>query len=91
MVGLDGYDATAGFGDAISSGFGLFDTSLSELARKAINVNNSVNQCSAAYAGGRYAGYGLGIGVAGTSLYRGYQLGWELSIGRNFRIASFGN
>ena len=46
-------DATAGFGDAISSGFGLFNTSLSELAREAINVNNSVNQCSTSYAGGR--------------------------------------
>jgi len=64
-------DATAGFGDAISSGFGLFDTSLSELARKAINVNNSVNQCSTAYSGGRYAGYGLSFGLGGYGLARG--------------------
>lgn len=38
VLSQDFADATAGFGDAISSGFGLFDKSLSELARKAINV-----------------------------------------------------
>lgn len=84
-------DASAGFGDTISSGFGLFDTSLTELSREALNVNNSVDQCSAAYSGGRYAGYGLGIGIAGTGLYKGFKLGRELSIGKNFRIAPFGN
>ncbi len=71
VLSQDFVDATAGFGDAISSGFGLFDTSLSELARKVINVNHSVNQCSAAYSGGRYAGYGLSFGLGGYGLARG--------------------
>jgi len=64
-------DAAAGFGDAISSGFGLFDTSLSELARKTLNVNGSVKQCSSAYLGGQYAGYGLSFGLGGYGLVRG--------------------
>jgi len=64
-------DATAGFGDTISSGFGLFDTSLSELAREALNINSVVNQCSGAYAGGIYAGYGLAAGFGGAGLARG--------------------
>ena len=71
VLSRDFVDATAGFGDAISSGFGLFDTSLSELVRKAINVNSSVNQCSAAYSSGRYAGYGLSFGLGAYGLARG--------------------
>ena len=71
VLSQDFVDATAGFGDAISSGFGLFDTSLSELVRKAINVNSSVNQCSAAYSSGRYAGYGLSFGLGAYGLARG--------------------
>ena len=77
-------DATAGFGDALSFGF-------TDWVRDQMGTNDAVDKCSGAYTGGTYAGYGWGAGLAGAGLYRGYQLGWELSLGRNFRIAPFGN
>ena len=46
---------------------------------------------SGAYSAGKYSGYGWGWGFTGAGLYRGYKLGRELSIGKNFRIAPFGN
>ncbi len=62
------------------SGFGLFDTSLTELAREALNINGTVNQCSAAYSGGRYAGYGFGTGFGGAVIAR--TLGWTINFNR---------
>ncbi|SFL83811.1 hypothetical protein [Nitrosomonas communis] len=77
-------DATAGFGDALSLGF-------TDWIREQMDTNNVVDKCSGAYSNGTYAGHGLGASLAGAGLYRGYQLGWELSIGKNFRVAPFGN
>jgi RHS repeat-associated protein len=68
---------SAGFGDALTSGFGLFDTSLTELAREQFGSNDSVDKCSDAY---RYGGYGadawaMAFGTAAVA--RG--LGWTVS------------
>lgn len=48
-------DFSAGFGDTLTSGFGAFDTSLTEMAREALGSNDAVNKCSSAY---NYGGYG---------------------------------
>ena len=84
-------DAFAGLGDEITSGFGLFDTSLTDVVRKAIGVNGSVDKCSRAYSGGQRAGDIWGLAFTASDLYKAYQLGWELSIGKNIRLAPFGN
>ena len=57
-------DAVAGFGDEITSGFGLFDTSLTEMAREGLGVDDEVNKCSDAYQYGGYTAdiWGLGLG-----------------------------
>ena len=52
---------SAGFGDYITSGFGLFDTSLTQLARQALGVDNVVDPCSSEYGVGRWAGLGASL------------------------------
>jgi len=69
-------DACAGFGDGVSLGATI-------LIREAMGTNDSVDFSSASYTGGVLAG------VAVTT--RGYATGAELSIGRNFRMAPWGN
>jgi RHS repeat-associated protein len=49
---------SAGFGDTLTSGFGLFDTSLTQLARQSLDVDDQVNQCSDASRYGKYGAYG---------------------------------
>ena len=66
-------DASAGFGDGVSSmlSFGLYSTAN---ARKAMGIDGGVNQCSASYNGGKYAGYALGAATYGVgSLSAGYR------------------
>jgi len=77
-------DATSGFGDALS--FGVTDW-----VRDQIGTNYVVDVCSPFYKGGKYAGYGWGLGLGGSGLYRGFRAGREFSLGKNFRIAPFGN
>jgi hypothetical protein len=57
-------DASAGFGDGVSSmlSFGLYSTAN---ARKALGIDGGVNQCSASYSGGKYAGYAWGAATLG--------------------------
>ena len=74
----DAGNVAAGFGDTITSGLGIFDTSLTELAREAIddrfnfNSNATVNQCSLAYTAGKYGAYAWSVGVTWSGgLYGG--------------------
>jgi RHS repeat-associated protein len=77
-------DAAAGFGDALS--FGATDW-----VRDRMGTNDVVNKCSDFYSGGKYAGYGLGLALGGSGVARGYKAGKEISIGKNARVAPFGN
>lgn len=69
-------DACAGFGDGISMG-------VTALIREATGTNDSVNFTSTAYVGGTLAGAAV--------TWRVFATGAELSIGRNFRLAPWGN
>lgn len=69
-------DACAGFGDGVSLG-------TTALIRELMGTNDAVDFSSGEYVGGLVAG------AAVTS--KGYATGAELSIGRNFRIAPWGN
>jgi RHS repeat-associated protein len=70
----------AGMGDAIT--FGLTDK-----IRDWIGVNDVVDHNSGAYKGGKIAGYAWWVAFNVT----GYATGYEFAIGRNFRIAPWGN
>jgi len=84
-------DFSAGFGDTLTSGFGLTNLfglpSLTEAARKGLNSNGVVDPCSGAYKGGELAGYAWGIAFNAS----GYATGYEFTIGKNLRIAPWGN
>ncbi|WP_161554281.1 RHS repeat-associated core domain-containing protein [Stenotrophobium rhamnosiphilum] len=69
-------DYSAGFGDGISLG-------ATELIRSAAGIDGSVDHCSGAYLGGVLSGLAL--------TGKGYVVGAELRIGRNFRLAPWGN
>ena len=69
-------NACAGFGDGISLG-------ATALVREMAGTNDVVNMSSGEYIGGVVAGAALTT--------RGYVTGAELSIGRNFRLAPWGN
>lgn len=69
-------DATAGFGDVLSLG-------TSVLVRGLMGTNDQVNQCSVAYFSGAAAGVLVHI--------IGFKTGGELSLGKNLRIAPWGN
>ena len=82
-------DFFAGFGDTLTSGFGLFDTSLTELARRALGSNDFVNKCSGWYQGGGLAadvwGMAIGAGAVGKLSTQGGKVllrkptgGWRL-------------
>ncbi len=75
--GLDWLDASAnfaaGFGDQITSGFGLSNLfglpSLTEYAREQMGTDKYVDKCSGFYKGGEIAGdvWGVALGGAGAS------------------------
>jgi hypothetical protein len=87
-------DFTAGFGDTITSGFGLFDSSLTEMARESINdsfgidANGAVNQCSGYYQGGKYGAYAWGAGFGAASAAR--FAGWSVNFNKYKRAGGFG-
>ncbi len=68
-------DFSAGFGDTLTSGLGLFDTSLTELARQALEdggleppgTNDVVDRCSRSYAGGEYAAWATATAAAAAA------------------------
>lgn len=74
----------AGFGDALSFGG-------ADWIRDQLGTNNVVDKCSGFYGGGKYAGYACPAAIGGTGLARGYKAGAEITLGRSFRIAPFGN
>jgi RHS repeat-associated protein len=72
-TGLSGQDVvdclanlSAGFGDQVTSLWGVFKTSLTEMARQAQNVNDGVDHCSKCYGGGRL----------GADAWLGALIGW---------------
>ena len=69
-------NACAGFGDGVSLG-------ATYLVRSAMNTNNVVDASSPEYISG------VIVGAAVTA--KGHAVGAELNIGRNFRLAPWGN
>jgi RHS repeat-associated protein len=90
LLPSDVVSGIAGFGDGAYKIITLGIGDLSEV-RGALGVDGGVDKCSVAYEAGRYSGYVVGLGAVGGALYRGYRLGREISFGKNFRIAPFGN
>jgi hypothetical protein len=76
-------DFSAGLGDALLFGLGPW-------GREQMGIGG-VNQCSDEYSHGEWAGISLGLVTGGGLFQRGYKTGWELSIGKNLRLAPFGN
>ena len=79
---LDGFlrvvsDFSAGFGDTLTSGFGLVDRSLTERIREALpgDVNAVVDPCSGAYLAGQAGAFtwGAAIGTLGVARVFGWQ------------------
>jgi RHS repeat-associated protein len=87
----DASNFSAGFGDTLTSGFGLSYLfglpSLTEAARRELGVNDVVDPCSGSYKGGKIAGYAWGVAFNAA----GYATGYEFTVGRNLRIAPWGN
>ncbi len=81
-------DASAGFGDTITSGFGLFDTSLTQLARQALDADDQVNRCSDAYRYGKYGAYGWAAVTGGAAGARA--AGWTTRIALHGPHHTFG-
>lgn len=82
-------DFAAGFGDTITSGFGLFDSSLTEWAREALQWNDVVNPCSTAYSMGGYGAYvvgGVGTLLRGGAALGGTRAGHLLNHNRYLRL-----
>ena len=78
---------SAGFGDELTSGFGLTDLaglpSLTEAARGLFPGGDPVNACSLGYSLGGYAGDALGIAVGAN---RGFRPGGFLNNNRYLRV-----
>jgi RHS repeat-associated protein len=87
----DAGNFSAGFGDTLTSGFGLtylFNIpSLTEVIRNGLGGNNTVNPCSIFYRSGEISGYAWGV-LFNTA---GYATGYEFTVGRNLRFAPWGN
>lgn len=82
----DAANFSAGIGDEITSGFGLFDSSLTEKIRQAFGTDDVVNKCSAAYAAGEYTGLATGgtaIALRGAAALGGTRLGRLLKLNNN--------
>lgn len=60
-------DFFAGFGDTLTSGFGLFDTSLTQMAREYLGSDGMVDKCSGSYAAGKWGAYAWGVTTAGAA------------------------
>jgi len=62
---------SAGFGDTLTSGFGLTHLvgipSLTEYIRQQMGVDDAVNKCSGAYTAGKIAGYAWGVAFTASA------------------------
>jgi RHS repeat-associated protein len=84
-------DASAGFGDTLTSGLGLTHLvglpSLTEAVRESVGLNDVVDFCSSAYFAGKAGAWAWAISFNAV----GYAQGAEFWIGKNFRVAPWGN
>jgi hypothetical protein len=76
----DAANLAAGFGDTLTSGFGLFDKSLTELAREALGSDDVVDKCAGVYTAGKVAGYAWGAAAGGAASARA--AGWTVQMGK---------
>ncbi len=83
-------DTVAGFGDGIFNviTFGVGD--LNEL-RNIVGINGGVNTSCDAYTWANYGGIVVGTVALGGAFTTSWKRGWEISFGRNWRIAPWGN
>lgn len=85
---------SAGFGDTLTSGFGLTHLvglpSLTQFLRQnwsTAGYGDSVSGCSGFYKGGQVAAWAW---LAGFN-YAGYTTGYEFTLGKRYRLAPWGN
>ena len=57
--GMDASNFSAGFGDNITSVFGLFDKSLTGMVRESLGVNSEVDPCDRSYGAGEFSSNAL--------------------------------
>jgi RHS repeat-associated protein len=84
----DASDISAGFGDTLTSGFGLLDTSITERARRALGVDDVINRCSGFYSVGKVGAYAWAAATSGASGAR--LAGWQTRVGVHGAHHSFG-
>jgi len=91
-------NAAAGFGDAVTAPLGWVHLPTTATVRgwvgNLFNVTPEVDECSPFYVGGAVAGVLYPVGVVGKGLRELYTFardGREISLGRDFRLAPFGN
>lgn len=73
-------DGASGFGDGVSFG-------ITKLIRRVEGIDNIVDECSSTYGAAHLAGVLWGVA---TNL-EGYATGYEIRLGKNLRIAPWGN
>jgi RHS repeat-associated protein len=78
----DASNVSAGFGDTITSGFGLFDKSLTEWVREKWGADGTVDPCAGWYKAGEIGAYAW----AAVMLRQGVQPGGWLNSNRFLRI-----
>jgi hypothetical protein len=86
-LGLDWTDIYAGFGDTLTSGFGLTYLfglpSGTEWIRQQFGVDDVVDKCSGWYTGGKYAGYawlGAITGALGVTPFAEGGIEWHIGL-----------
>ena len=79
-------DFAAGLGDALT-GIPFTDVSITASVRDGLDISDSVSTCSGAYLGGQVTGAALAVAIHA----RGYSTGHEFKIGKNWRVAPWGN
>jgi RHS repeat-associated protein len=89
-IDQDWVNGIAGFGDGVFKAvtFGIGD--LNQL-RTIAGISGGVETSCAAYTWSTKAGIGVGIVALGGAFFASWQKGAEISFGKNFRIAPWGN
>lgn len=89
-INQDVVDGFVGFGDGVFQTITLGIGDLDEL-RKIGGIDGGVNKCSDIYEWSKLAGNIEGGAALGGAGITGYRRGWEISFGKNFRFAPWGN
>jgi RHS repeat-associated protein len=78
-------NVSAGFGDTLTSGFGLSDESLTQMIRQELGID-IVDECSIGYMAGTLSAYAWATAGGGQALWSGVQRGGWLNANRYLRV-----